>query len=209
MPRSPSGAAHRRPAAAEPADASEAPRGCGCLHPGSDWQPNLTWITPDLAIGGRIPADRVAHLAETAGIGAVIDLRREDRDDGDHLEAHGIRFLHLPTDDHGALRPADIDAGTAFAAAAAGERRRLLVHCEHGIGRSATLALCILVERGMEPLAALRLAKDRRDLVSPSPAQYECWVAWLKRHPGAGPGGWTVPGFDAFKAIAYRHLLAR
>ncbi|WP_375457585.1 dual specificity protein phosphatase family protein [uncultured Enterovirga sp.] len=207
MPRSPSGASRGRPIVAEPV--TDAALGCGCLAAAGEWQPNLTWITPDLAVGGRVPAERVAHLAETGGIGAVVDLRSEDRDDSDHLEAHGIRFLHLPTDDHGALRPTDIDAGAAFAARAARDGRRLLVHCEHGIGRSATLALCILVERGMEPLAALRLAKDRRDLVSPSPAQYECWVAWLKRHPGSGPDGWALPGFEAFKTIAYRHLLAR
>jgi hypothetical protein len=41
-----------------------------------------------------------------------------------------------------------------------------------------------------------------RWLVSPSPAQYQAWVAWLaRRNPRA-----AVPDFDAVKALAYRHL---
>ena len=181
---------------------------CGCATDPTGWTPNLSWITGDLAIGGRVPAERVGHLAGQAGVGAVVDLRREDRDDEAHLGRHGIAFLHLPTEDHGALSPAALETGVEFSRQAARDGRRLLVHCEHGIGRSATLGLAILADRGLAPLAALRLAKDRRALVSPSPAQYECWVAWLRSRPGKDRAGGDIPGFDAFKAIAYRHLLA-
>jgi protein-tyrosine phosphatase len=77
-----------------------------------------------------------------------------------------------------------------------------LIHCEHGIGRSATVALCVMVDRGWKPLEALARAKTARALVSPSPAQYEAWSTWMRRRrPEA-----EVPHFDAFKAIAYRHL---
>lgn len=170
------------------------------------WQPNLSWITDDLAVGGRFPVERAAHLAEALGIGAAIDLRDEDRDDDAHLGRHGIAFLHLPTPDHGALTPAAIKAGIAFARRAAADGRRLLVHCEHGIGRSATLALCVMVDRGHDPLAALSLAKDRRAVVSPSPAQYAAWSAWLRDPAGAALPEHAIPDFDAFKAVAYRHL---
>ncbi|HEX2724201.1 MAG TPA: hypothetical protein VHN20_00110, partial [Beijerinckiaceae bacterium] len=75
-----------------------------------------------------------------------------------------------------------------------------------GIGRSATLALCVLVSRGMEPLQALELAKSRRSLVSPSPAQYEAWVQWLRAWKTRARAAWDMPCFDAFKTIAYRQL---
>ena len=45
-------------------------------------------------------------------------------------------------------------------------------------------------------------AKDLRERVSPSPAQYEAWIAWMRRRTPQA----RVPDFDAFKAIAYRHL---
>jgi Dual specificity phosphatase, catalytic domain len=177
--------------------------GCGCVSdPG--WQPNLSWITDDLAIGGRVPLDRVAHLADPLGIRAVIDVRSEEADDPEHLLHHGVTLLHLPTIDLAALAPKALEEGVAFARQAAERGARLLVHCEHGIGRSATLALCILVDRGFDPLAALQLAKHRRPLFSPSPVQYECWVAWLKAAQGGTAH--TIPDFEAFKSIAYRHL---
>jgi rhodanese-related sulfurtransferase len=170
------------------------------------WQPNLTWITDHLAVGGRFPPERTEHLAQELRIAAVIDVRSEDRDDEALLRQHGIAFLHLPTDDHGAVTLPMIADGIAFARLHLDRGERVLVHCEHGIGRSATLALCIMVESGFAPLNALTLAKDRRALVSPSPAQFECWTRWMKTLRATRRVDWELPSFDAFKAIAYRHL---
>jgi protein-tyrosine phosphatase len=169
------------------------------------WTPNLSWVTGDLAVGGSFPAGRAAELGDAHGVGAVIDVRAEACDDPAELQACGLRFLHLPTDDHHAVAQAMLDLGVAFAADARNEGLKLLVHCEHGIGRSALVALCILVSRGLGPLEALSRAKDARALVSPSPAQYEAWIGWMSRRaPEARP-----PTFEAFKAIAYRHLSQR
>lgn len=165
---------------------------------------NLTWITPQIAIGGR-PAD-ASRLASDQDVGAVVDLRSEAVDEPAVLAAQGIAFLHLPTDDHAAITPAMLDEGVGFAEAQLAAGRRLLIHCEHGIGRSATLALAALVAGGMTPLDALNLAKDRRDRVSPSPAQYGCWRDWLLVRRARTGDSWEVPDFDLFASIAYRHL---
>ncbi len=168
----------------------------------ADWHPNLSWITDTLAVGGSFPSERAEDLARDHAIRAIVDLRGETRDDEAVLHRHGMTLLHLPTADLRASTPAQIDDGVAFARAHLARGERVLIHCEHGIGRSATLALCVLVEGGMEPLEALGLAKDRRALISPSPVQYECWVAWM-RGRSVVP---RIPSFEAFKAIAYRHL---
>ena len=165
------------------------------------WAPNLSWIQPDLAVGGSFPVEAAAVLAREHGVGAVIDLREEACDDGDVMHACGMTLLHLPTPDmHGVAQPM-LDSAVRFARQAAARRAKLLIHCEHGIGRSATAALCILADRGLEPLAALQLAKDRRALISPSRAQYEAWATWLRRR-GRAP----APSYHAFGVIAYRHL---
>jgi protein-tyrosine phosphatase len=162
---------------------------------------NLSWVTDDLAIGGSFPAGAAASL----GVGAIIDVRSEACDDREELAACGIRFLHLPTDDHQAVAQTMLDASAAFASEAQAAELKTLIHCEHGIGRSATVALCVLVDRGWSPMAALARAKDARALVSPSPAQYEAWVSWMaRRTPHV-----RAPDFQAFKAIAYRHLVQR
>lgn len=179
-------------------------------NPGGDrpppWQPNLTWITPDLAVGGSFPVDQAEHLADELGLRAVIDLRVEDCDDEAVLQRHGLAFLHLPTKDHHAVDAAMLEDGVAFANRHLDRGHKLLVHCEHGIGRSATLALCILVSRGLAPLDALELAKSQRSLVSPSPAQYEAWVQWLSGWKLVHGAAWDPPDFGAFADIAYRHL---
>lgn len=164
--------------------------------------PDLTWITADLAVGGVIPPGAAAALAADEGVGFIIDMREEACDDAAELAASGLAFLRLPTLDNHAPSQTQLDEGVAFARRARRDGGKLLVHCQHGIGRSATLALCVLVDRGFEPLAALGHAKDQRALVSPSPVQYEAWALWLSRHAP----GLAIPHFEAFKSIAYRHL---
>ena len=170
------------------------------------WQPNLSWITPDLAVGGRFPVEQAEHLAGALGLRAVVDLRAEESDDEILLAHHGLTLLHLPTADLCAVSLPMLEKGVAFVNRRLDRGERVLVHCEHGIGRSATLALCVLVGQGHEPLEALELSKTRRGLISPSPAQYHAWTEWLARFARETRAGWDIPSFDAFKAIAYRHL---
>ena len=166
------------------------------------WSPDFSWLADDLAVGGSFPAERAVELAHVHRIGAVIDLRGEDCDDPAKLQAAGIEFLHLPTPD---LEPASVemlDEGVAFARRHAERGARILIHCEHGIGRSALLALCVLVDRGLQPIDALRHAKDCRERVSPSRSQYEGWVRWLAAREA------SAPDYHEFGCIAYRHLAA-
>lgn len=157
---------------------------------------NWNWVTPALAIGGEVWPDEWPGLA-AAGLRAVIDCRDEACDDAAALERLGVAHLHLPTPDHHAPSPEALDAGVAFVRAASGP---VLVHCREGVGRSATVALCALVDAGAEPLDALTAAKDARWQVSPSTRQYEGWSAWLRTR------GREPPAFDAFAAVAYRHV---
>ena len=158
------------------------------------------WLTDDLAVGGCFPAEHSDLLARDHGIGAVVDLRQEDRDDEDRLRTAGIDFLHLPTPDLEPASVAMLDNGVAFARERIVRGQKVLIHCQHGIGRSALLALCVMVDQGWEPLQALSRAKDRRAAISPSPSQYQGWVRWLEHR------GVTAPDFHSFGCIAYRHL---
>ncbi|MFL6721353.1 MAG: dual specificity protein phosphatase family protein [Sphingomonas sp.] len=157
------------------------------------------WLTRQLAVGGALGADAVETLG-AHGISAVVDLRAEDCDDEETLRAAGIALLHLPTPD---LEPAThqhLESGVTFVRERLARGEKVLIHCQHGIGRSALLALCVLVDLGFEPLDALRHAKDCREIVSPSRSQYEGWVAWLQAR------GIDAPDYHSFGCIAYRHL---
>ena len=154
-------------------------------------------------MGGHFPNDRAAELAAIHGIRAVVDLREEDCDDATALRAAGIELLHLPTPDMKPARHEQLEAGVAFVRDQLVRGGRVLIHCQHGIGRSALLALCVLVDQGWEPLTALEHAKNRREIVSPSRTQFEGWGAWLRSR------GIPPPDYHSFGCIAYRHLAKR
>jgi protein tyrosine phosphatase (PTP) superfamily phosphohydrolase (DUF442 family) len=164
------------------------------------WRPEFSWLLDDLAVGGSFPRGAAAALARDGGVGAIIDVRIEEADHAEELAACGLRFLHLPTEDVCGVSPEMLDAGVAFAREIAAGGGKLLIHCRHGIGRSALVALCVLVDRGYSPMDALALAKDAREKISPSRAQFGAWVDWIAREaPGRPP-----PDFEAFAQVVYR-----
>jgi predicted protein tyrosine phosphatase len=178
---------------------------------------DIDWLTEGLAIGGSFPGEAAAALAGEHGISHVVDLRAEACDGEALLRRHGILFLHLPTPDNCAVAPQMLRDGVAWVGAALDGGGRALIHCQHGIGRSALLALAVLVSQGVPPLQALERAKAVRRIVSPSPEQLRAFIAFARalRDAGAGAGagvgegaglGWAVPTFDALAAVAYRHL---
>ena len=161
---------------------------------------DLSWLTDYLAVSGCFEAGDVAGLADEHLIRAVIDLRDEDCDEPAILARHRIALLHLPTPDMSAATQAMLDRGVAFAREHLDRGSRILIHCQHGVGRSPLLALCVMVDCGMQPLEALTQAKNRRVRVSPSEAQYRGWAEWLERN------GHRAPDYHSFGCIAYRHL---
>ncbi|RKI50129.1 protein phosphatase [Corallococcus sp. AB049A] len=167
---------------------------------------NLDWVTPLLAVGGSYPMDAAAHLAQKLGVRHVVDVRVECQDDEHVLREHGITFLHLPTVDMRAIQLRMIHDGVAWVRERLAKEQKVLIHCEHGIGRSALLALCVLVDQGLEPLEALDLAKTRRPRVSPSPEQLKAFIAYTQDVRDRQSVAWPVPTLEALGTIAYRHL---
>jgi hypothetical protein len=169
------------------------------------WKLNLDWVMPSLAVGGCFPIEAAEHLVRRLGVRYIVDVRVEHRDDEHVLREHGITLLHLPTEDMRAIRDDMIQDGVAWVTRQLVHGHRVYIHCEHGVGRSALLALCVMVAVGHPPLEALATAKRQRWQVSPSPEQLHAfldWAAhWRERH--ALP--WMVPTFKELTDIAYSH----
>jgi len=167
---------------------------------------NFDWIDERLAVGGSFPMEAAEQLARREAIGAVVDLRIERCDDEAVLRISGLEFLHLPTEDCCAIAPRMIDDGVAWVRGHMDAGRRVLIHCEHGIGRSALLALCTLVAGGVEPLDAMNRLKAGRPVASPAAEQLEAFRSWVGRWKQRTGAGWHVPSFDALAWVAYAHL---
>ena len=122
------------------------------------------WVIPGRLLAGKYPGGknqqeierRLGALLE-AGFNAFIDLTEagELPPYEGYLPADVI-YLRKPIADHGVPRdPADMSEILAELESLLGNGRRLYVHCRAGIGRTGTLVACHLIERGLEPAAAL------------------------------------------------------
>lgn len=162
---------------------------------------DLSWIVPRLAVGGRLPRGAEAAVA-ALGISAVVDLRVEARDDEEALRSVGVELHHLPVEDGMGCSRGALQRGVAWVAARLDGGRSVLVHCQHGIGRSALLACCVLADQGRDPLEALRLTRSRRSIVSPSRAQLTAYLEWLGGAAGA-PARRPLPSLERLLEIAW------
>ena len=131
---------------------------------------NMSWVTTHLAVGGRIhPAD-IGALAR-AGITAVIDTRAEHCDDALALAQQHIELLHLPTPDTFPLSVEQLTRGAIWANEYIRQGGRVLVHCEHGVGRSVLLTSAVLIYDGMCASDALALVQRKRWQAAPNHRQ--------------------------------------
>lgn len=158
---------------------------------------NLSWVAPGLAVGGSFRPVQVEGLRELA-IRRVVDVRAERCDDRDLLARHGIDLLHLPTRDLDPLDRSSLVRGVEWVCEGLERSDAVLIHCEHGIGRSASLALCVLMARGFTLVEAAGMLVRSRARVSPSPAQIDALVAWAAERFGR-----TVR-WEELTAILYR-----
>lgn len=146
---------------------------------------NLSWITPQLAVGGRIHPGDIPRLA-AIGVTAVVDTRAEHVDDQAALAAHGIQLLHLPTPDTYPLTIEELCAGAAWITRRIASGNRVLVHCEHGVGRSVLLTAAALVVGGMSADEAIRLVQSQRWQAAPNHRQLARLQEFERYARGAG-----------------------
>ena len=140
---------------------------------------DLSWLTPQLAIGSRLDDRCVPHAAQVLGIRRVVDVRSEMRPSRELLKQHGIAVLHLPTADLHPVTSVMIWRGVHWVSEGIGRGEKVLIHCHYGIGRSALLACCVLVDQGLSPLCAWETAKRARRIVSPTPEQIHAFLDWV------------------------------
>jgi protein-tyrosine phosphatase len=147
-------------------------------------QLNMSWVTDQLAVGGRVRPQDIPALAR-AGITHVVDTRSEYCDDVQALTRQHIELLYLPTPDTYPLTVEQLEQGAAWAHARIEQGGRVLIHCEHGVGRSVLLACAVLVYGGMKARDALHLVQEKRWQASPNQRQ----VARLREFEDARVAG--------------------
>jgi protein tyrosine phosphatase (PTP) superfamily phosphohydrolase (DUF442 family) len=131
---------------------------------------NMSWVTPQLAVGGRVRPEDIRILAQS-GVTHVVDTRSEYHDDAEALAREQIELLYLPTPDTFPLTIEQLLEGAAWINERIDQGGRVLIHCEHGVGRSVLLTCASLVARNMHAGDALALVKQKRWQAGPNHQQ--------------------------------------
>jgi hypothetical protein len=142
---------------------------------------NCSWITDQLAVGGA-PRRRDYRRLAGAGITAVVDCREEASDDPVALEQVGIQLLRLPTEDRYGLSQQHLDQGSRWALDRIAEGGKVLVHCQHGVGRAPLLGSAVLIGQGLSAPEALKTIRLRRWQAAPNDRQIESLLIFEERH---------------------------
>jgi len=143
---------------------------------GYTYSPNshldIDWVDDRLAVGAALSPNQLG-LIKAQGIGAVVDLRAEAADDPDLLGKYGIGFLHLGVPDGEAPSPAQLERGIAWVREQWARGRKVLVHCQGGLGRSPCFATALLMAEGLSLAEAFGKVKAARKAAALTAGQWE------------------------------------
>lgn len=117
------------------------------------------------------------------GIGATVSLREEADDAVRGLAL--ARHLWLPTPDDDAPTLAQLQEGVAFIREAMKAGVGVYIHCAQGVGRAPTLTAAYLIAEGHSPQSAIKMIRQARPFITPSPSQLKRLAEW-DRHLNNG-----------------------
>ena len=160
---------------------------------------NAYWVYPGLLLAGEHPLaqgaqaarERLARLRD-AGIRTIVDLTAPEEIDGyDDALPLAVEYHRKPIPDHGVpARREHMDEILECLHESLEAGRPCYVHCRAGIGRSATVIGCLLIERGLtgeQALAELQRLWEQSarsadwPRIPETPAQREYVRTWQAR----------------------------
>src|SRR5439155_1183519 len=136
----------------------------------------MTKVHPSLNYPRELPhlpdyEKDIPNMSSDPTITHVVDTRSEYSDDVQAMAKENIELLYLPTPDTYPLTIDQLLQGSAWVDERIEKGGRVLIHCEHGVGRSVLLTCAVLVYRGMHAQDALELVKEKRWQAAPNQRQ--------------------------------------
>lgn len=143
--------------------------------------PDIAWIEPGFAIGGRpFAAQRPAVGA--LGIETVVTVEAPLEHESDDWAELGVEVVALPTRDWVSIPAERFEAvvGVVLERRAAG--RTVLLHCLAGVNRATTFAAAVLCHRdGLSVEEAIERVRAVRPSAAPTPEQVASLGEWVAR----------------------------
>jgi protein-tyrosine phosphatase len=139
--------------------------------------PRFRPVAPWLLIGPALHADAYRNLVHEHGVTHIVDLREEDTDDPDVMEALRVRWIRVPIPDSQAPEPSQLDDVERWIEPCLRGSGVAYLHCQGGLGRAPTVAIALLMRRGFSLAEAYRIVRMARTEGMPTEQQH----GWLER----------------------------
>ncbi len=122
----------------------------------------LTWITPNIAVGYAPMSYDQLDSIKRQGIDAIINLCGEFCDLHEIEEKSGFEVYYLPIPDESAPDMEEMEKALEWLDEAVYLGKKVLIHCRHGIGRTGTFVTSYLIRRGLGLKVAEKKLKHSR-----------------------------------------------
>lgn len=123
----------------------------------------LKWITEFLAVGYAPRSDEHLQAIHAADIQAIVNLCGECYDLHEAEKNAAFDVFYLPVADESVPTLEELVTLIDWLDLLIGQRKKVLIHCRYGIGRTGTVVLAYLLHQGYD-------CKEAKELMSHTPS---------------------------------------
>jgi len=131
----------------------------------------VNWITSQLATGCAPMSYEDLDTVKAEGIDAIVNLCGEFCDLYQIEQQSGFEVYYLPIPDECAPDMKLMDEALQWLDEALYLKKKVLIHCRHGLGRTGTFVSAYLLRRGL----GLKLTEKKLKSVRVTPSSYSQW----------------------------------